>query len=449
MVVAYTPCQREGGPQQVNRPKGVGKVGKFNIGFRQEHLTSHAGTVLLQDFAQRLGVERVLDEELHVKERERGYREGQAIRGLVYNLIVGGSHLSDLEVLRGDPGTQALLDAETMLAPTTAGEFLRKFDLGDVHDLHRVHFRLQQRVRAYQQATTCTLDLDSSIYEQCATTKEGSTKAYNGEVGYHPLLAFWAEEGELLFSHLRRGRAYTARNILWFLRERYKRVPATAAKYLRADSGFYSHGVVEWCEAHGVLFTMTAEQTAPLLEAITALPEHSWHLLPDYDLAEVAELRYQPTGWAHPYRYVVKRELAVRKTGELYWKYHATVTNDENRSARALVVWHLQHATMEKAIKEHKSGFGLEKLPTQKFHANWAYLLIGQLAFNLLAWFKRLVLPPAYHQATIKTIRHHLLNLAGKIVHTARRCFLMLSDRYRYQAVWRFAIGRLAHLQFG
>jgi hypothetical protein len=103
---------------------------------------------------------------------------------------------------------------------------------------------------------------------------------------------------------------------------------------------------------------------------------------------------------------------------------------------------------MENAIKEHKSGFGLEKLPTQKFHANWAYLLIGQIAFNLLAWFKRLVLPPTYHQATIKTIRHQLLNFAGKIVHTARQCFLMLSDRYRYQAVWRFAIGRLAHLQF-
>jgi hypothetical protein len=433
----------------VNRQKVVGKVGKFNIGFRKEQLTSHAGTVLLQDFAQRLGVERVLDEELRVKVRERGDSEGQAIRGLVYNLILGGAHLSDLEVLRGDPGTQELLEAETILAPTTAGEFLRKFDIGDVHDLQRVHLRLQQRVRPHQHSTTCTIDLDSSIYAQCSTSKEGSTKAYNGEIGYHPLLAFWAEEGELLFSHLRRGSAYTARNVLWFLRETDKRLPATADKYLRADSGFYSKGVIEWCEAQGFLFTITAEQTAPLLEAIAALPEQNWRPLPEYELADVAELRYQPTGWSQPYRYVVKRELAVRKTGELYWKYHATVTNDEVRSARALVVWHLQHATMENAIKEHKSGFGLEKLPTQKFHANWAYLLIGQLAFNLLAWFKRLVLPPAYHQATVKTIRHHLLNLAGKIVHTARRCFLMLSDRYRYQAVWRFAIGRLAYLQFG
>lgn len=432
----------------MNTQKVVGKVGKFNICFRLEHLTSHAGTVLLHDFAQRLGVGPLLDEELSVKARERGYREGQAIGGLVYNLILGGEHLSDLEVLRGDRGTQELLEAEAILAPTTAGEFLRKFDMGDVHDLQRVQRRLQQRVRPHQQATTCTIDLDSSIYEQVSTRKEGSTKAYNGEIGYHPLFAFWAEEGELLFSHLRRGSAHTARNAVWFLRETLKRVPGTVVRKLRADSGFYSKAVVEWCEAEGFTFTITAEQTAPLLEGITALPEHRWRCLPEYELAEVAELRYQPTGWSHPYRYVVKRELAETKAGELYWKYHATVTNAVGQSAREVVVWHLQHADMENAIKEHKSGFGLEKLPTQKFHANWAYLLIGQLAFNLVAWFKRLVLPFSYQRATIKTIRHHLLNLAGKIVHTARRLFLIISDHYRYQAVWHFAMRRLAHLQF-
>jgi hypothetical protein len=35
-----------------------------------------------------------------------------------------------------------------------------------------------------------------------------------------------------------------------------------------------------------------------------------------------------------------------------------------------------------------------------------------------------------YHHTTIKTIRHHLLNLAGKVVHTARRCFLIISDPF-------------------
>jgi hypothetical protein len=59
-----------------------------------------------------------------------------------------------------------------------------------------------------------------------------------------------------------------------------------------------------------------------------------------------------------------------------------------------------------------------------------------------------LVLPPAYQRTTLKTIRHHLLNLAGKIVHTARRCFLVLSEGYRYQSIWQFAIKRLGALQF-
>jgi hypothetical protein len=352
-------------------------------------------------------------------------------------------------VLRGDRGTQELVEAEAILAPTTAGEFLRKFDSGDVHDLHRVPLRLHQRVRPHQQATTCTIDLDSSLYEQASPHKEGSTKAYNGEVGDHSLLAFWAEEGERLFSHLRRGSAHTARNVVWFLRQTLKRLPLRAVTKLRADSGFYSKAVVQWGEAHGVTFTLTADQTEPLLEALSALPERGWRPLPESALAEVAELRSQPTGWAHPYRDVVQREVAETKAEDLYGKYHATVTNEEDQTVREVVVWHWQHATMENAIKEPKRGFGLEKLPTQRFHANWAYLLIGQLAFNVVAWFKRLVLPPSDHQRTIKTIRHHLLHLAGKLVHTARRCFLMISDQYRYQAVWRFAIARLAHVQFG
>jgi DDE family transposase len=433
----------------VNTARVVGKVGKFNTCFRDEQLTSHAGVVMLKELAQRLRVSQVLDEELRVKERERGYSEGEAISGLIYNLILGGSCLTDLEVLRGDKGTQELLAMEAVLAPTTAGEFLRKFDIGDVRDLQRVILRLQQQVRPQQNATTCTIDIDSSIYEQASTRKEGSTKAYNGEIGYHPLLAFWAEEGELLFSHLRRGSAHTARNAVWFLRETRKRIPSGLSLKLRADSGFYSKAVVEWCESEQVVFGISADQTAPLLAAIATLPERGWAPVPEYPLAEVAELRYQPTGWPRPYRYVVKREVAEKPDGELYWKYHALVTNDEACSARAVLVWQLQHAGAENQIKEHKSGFGLEKFPTQKFHANWAYLLIGQIAFNLVAWFKTLVLPPSYRRATLKTIRYQLLHLAGKIVHTGRRFFLILSDYYRYQAVWRFAIGRLATLQFG
>lgn len=41
--------------------------------------------------------------------------------GLVYNLVAGGDSLSDLEVLRGDPGTRQLIELDEIIAPATAG----------------------------------------------------------------------------------------------------------------------------------------------------------------------------------------------------------------------------------------------------------------------------------------------------------------------------------------
>jgi hypothetical protein len=194
---------------------------------------------------------------------------------------------------------------------------------------------------------------------------------------------------------------------------------------------------------------MTADQTAPLLAALAAIPEVQWQDLTQYELAQVAEFRYRPQPWLRAYRYVVKRELRENKQHQLYFHYHVVVTNDERAPADQLLEWHLQHADMENLIKEHKHGFNLEKLPTRNFQANWAYLLIGQLAFNLVAWFKQLILPPPYQRATVKTIRHHVLNVAGKIVHTARQFFLVISQEYRYQDVWRFALAQLAHFKGG
>jgi hypothetical protein len=117
------------------------------------------------------------------------------------------------------------------------------------------------------------------------------------------------------------------------LREICKRVLPTAVKKLRAESGFYSKAVGEWCEVLGCTFPLPADQIAPLLAAITALPEQRGRNLPEYALAEVAALRSQPTGWACPYRSVGRRKLAETKDGERYWKYYATVTNEEEQAA--------------------------------------------------------------------------------------------------------------------
>jgi len=399
---------------------------------------------MLKDFIDRLGLAEVLENEIGVKQRQRGYRDEEAIEQMAMNLILGGDSLSDLEVMRGDEGTLQLLGYERCLASTTAGEHLRKFDIGDNKDLVRGLRQIARKVRPLQTSKHCTIDLDSSVYEQSSKRKEGSCRTYNGEIGYHPLLAFWAEEGELLGTHLMAGNRHPSSKASWFLREVLNNAPPVKGLSLRADSAFYSWDFIDELESHEITYGITADMTKQFRANIEKIEEDRWR--PFGKDAEVAEMRYAPSR-REEHRYVVKRVwLKDKKTEEGYYRYHAVITNDEKKSARRLMKWALQRCNMENLIKEHKSGFGLEKMPTQKFQANQTWLLIGQLAYNLVAWFKRLVLPKQYHKATIGTIRHRILNLAGKIVRSSRQYFLVLSDKYFYKDVWRFALKQLARL---
>lgn len=407
-------------------------------------LTAQAGIALLQDFVERIELPQLIDRQLCLKDRERGYPESESLLALCWNLILGGDSLRDLDVLRGDGGLIELIGVKSLLAPTSAGELLRQFSIREIHALEGVLLAAAARVRPRQSSARLTLDLDSSIYAQCSKRKEGSRKAYNGQIGYQPLLCFWAEEGELLYSRLRSGNRNPAAIAEWFLARVLKVAPSAKRRYLRADSGFYTWELIEMCEREQITYGITADLTKSLRAQIEALPELDWRRFKDG--AQVAELWYAPDRRA-PHRYIIKRSKLVDKQGQAYFKYHCVITNDLRRRPKQLMKWFLKRCAMENLIKEHKHDFGLEKLPTQKFLANWAWFLIGQLAWNLVAWFKRLCLPKEYHQATLKTIRHRLLKVAGKIVHQARQFFLVLSDQYWYQDAWSFALKQLAKLQ--
>ena len=421
----------------------IGKAFKFNVCFRDVTLTGHAGIVLLRDFIERLGLPALIDERLQVKARERGYPEAQNVLALCWNLILGGASLRDLDVLRGDAGLPELLGVDTLLAPTTAGEFLRQFDLGDITALQCLLRAVAAVVRPWQKSDRVTMDLDPSLYAQCSAQKDGARRNYKGALGYYPLFCFWAEAGELLCSHLLRGNARAITKAKWFLTEVLRSVPAGLKRFLRADSEFYDWDFIALCEREQITYAITADQSKALKAVLQALPESAWrHFAAD---AQVAEFAYAPTRRA-AHRYLAKRMPGEDANGEFCWRYHVIVTNDRRRGAKKLLRWFYQKCAMENLIKEHKNDFGLEKMPSQRFQANWVWLLLGQLAWNLVAWFKRLCLPATCHTQTVRTLRHRLLKVAGKIVHQSRQLFLVLSEDYLFQDWWSFALKQLAQL---
>lgn len=420
---------------------------KVEIRESSQKLTSHSGLYLVEQFVKRLGVREELDECIRAKQRERGYDESQSILSLAYSMIAGGDCLDDVDQLRHDETLLQLLGEEQSPHSTTEGDFLRRFTLGHIRQFEKSLGRLEKKVYEKDVLSKVTLDMDSSVFE-LHSEKEGADWAYNKKFGYHPLFCFIAENGDWLHMRLRRGSAYTTRGAESFLVECLSRLPAGLSVRLRGDSGFYKKGFVERCDKRGVFFTITADQTGPLLEKIAEIGEDEW--IQCKEGWEVAEFRYRPVRWRKEYRYIVKRvEIGKGEQTDVFqgmYRYHVCVTNFTTGSAYLLMKFHMDRGSMENYLREIKDGFSLRRLPTNKFHANWAYMLVGMLAYNLISWMKRLVLPSGYRNSFIKKLRFRFIQIGGILIRTGRRYILSLQYGYLHLKEFMWTYERIQEL---
>ena len=323
---------------------------------------------------------------------------------LVASALAGGDCIDDADALRSG-GTARVLGC-VVKAPSTLGTFLRSFRWGHVRQLDRVSRELLAQAWAAGAGPgdgPLTIDLDSTICETYGLSKEGARHhGYTGQRGYHPLLAVAAGTGEVLMARLREGRANTARGADHFLRETVSRVRyagATGQLTVRADSGFYTHSVVQVCRKTDVRFSITVRLSQSLRNLIEAVPEADWRPIPYWmeggaDVAETGYTPFQSQTGAAPVRLIVRRvrptpgsQLALFAN----YSYHAFIT-DRNGDTLELEADHRRHAEIENAIRDLKYGVGLNHLPSGRFAANGAWLAVQVMAHNLARWTQRIAL---------------------------------------------------------
>jgi len=427
---------------------------KFRLVEGDDTLVSFGGGILLDEFIHRLGLPELIDQRVRVKERERGYRESEAVLGLAVSMITGGECLDDLFVLREESGFSSLWSHGEIPHPTTMGDFLRRFNLGHIRQLESVLAECFRRVyRAEPKRPSLTVDIDSTL-DEVFGHQQGVRMAYTGIRALNPLMGFIRETGDWLHGRLRAGNVHTADGAVSFIGECVHKVKDLAERIdVAMDSGFYDKSVVAECERLGVGFTITADQTAPLMRAIGAVPEEAWAPLPGKPEVWVSETLYRPTRWPRAYRMLLRRErLPESEQPTLLeafrYRYHAIVTNREE-AVTELVPEHLQRATAENFIRETKYGLSLDRFPCGEFHANWAYLTIGMLAYNLVSWIKRLALPGLHKKKLLKRLRYRFFNVAARVVHHGRYRILKFARGLHRLTEIREAYERIWCLQFG
>ena len=182
---------------------------------------------------------------------------------------------------------------------------------------------------------------------------------------------------------------------------------------LRADSGFYTHGVVSVCRKMDVRFSITIRQHKSLRNLIEAIPEDAWTPIPYWmdgaaDVAETTCTPFQSEPDAAPVRLIVRRvkptpgsQLALFAS----YSYHGFIT-DRDGEMLELEADHRRHAEIENAIRDLKHGVGLNHLPSGRFAANAAWLAVQVMAHNLARWTARIGL--GEQVVTTKTLRRRL-----------------------------------------
>ncbi|MDA8170881.1 MAG: IS1380 family transposase [Nitrospiraceae bacterium] len=436
------------------------KIKKVNVTRRikvvleegKDSLISYGGGLLIDEFIRKLGLPEMIDSAVKVKKRESGFKESEAVLGLAVSMITGSTCLDDLVVLREEEAFKEIWRHGDIPHPTTMGDFLRRFDLGHIRQLESVLTRAFRTVYANgERMQAITIDIDSTLDEVHGSKKEGAKWAYTGIRALHPIMGFIRETGDWLHSRLRSGNVHTSEGAVSFIRECYHKVKDLAdTVYVCMDSGFYDKEIVAECERLGIGFSITGDQTAPVMRAVQALSENQWIKIEDR--VWVSELAYQPIKWPKAYRFVVRRE-EIPSGGQMtllddtVYRYHIIVTN-RNDPAKELVPFHLDRAIVENLIKETKYGLSLDRFPCQEFHANWAYLTIGMLAYSIVSWIKRLALPSMYKKKLLKALRYRFFNVAARVVRHSRKIALRFAQGvHRFNDIM-FAYERIVSLSF-
>jgi hypothetical protein len=434
-------------------PLKVRKGHTVRLETTDEPLTVHTGLSLFYAMAEALEIPRILDEQVRVKERERGYPESEHILALAANAFIGGDFVEDLEALREDVAIQRALGRKDIPDPTTAADFCRRFTLGRILQCNRALAEIQENVYHLRpKRTAWTIDTDAKAHEVFGEKKEGAARNYNGIYCLQAMYSFVQETEEMIHCELRRGETQPGAKAVAYLRRMKRKIPAgIQAIYLRSDSAFYNREVIAFCEREGWSFSITADQTAPLRQLMEKVPAANWREDVSHPGWEYSEVWYQPVGWSQGYRYLLRREKKESQGGQgilfepLGYKYYAVVTNRVGE-VQALMEQHDQRGSAERRIGQFSSEF-MSHLPLGGFMANWVYMLCAQLAYNLSYWLRDLVLPPFYRKKHIKRIRRCVGLVAAKVTEAGHQIRLKISVFHRWVRDFAYAWQKIGTLE--
>jgi hypothetical protein len=425
-----------------------------------EGLVSRAGTALLTELADTLGLTDDLAEAMAPsRQRRSAHDPGEVLRDLAVVLADGGDRLAHLGVLRDQPdlfgGVASGPTAWRVLASVDAE---RLAALG----LARAHARARAWRAGVAPKGELILDFDATLLT-AHSEKEQAAGNYKHGFGFHPLLCYLDNTEEALAGLLRPGNAaaHTPVDHITVLDAALAQIPPPKPRgrrriLARADSAGASHDFTDGLRERGIRFSVGFPLTANVRDAVLQTPATAW--IPairqdgeDREGADVCELTgLDLSGWPEGTRAICRREephpgAQLTFTDINGYRFQVFITDQDDDDIAYLEARHRGHARVENRIRCGKDT-GMRNLPFQGFEENAAWLALVLTAQDLLAWTQRLCLTGDAQRWEPRRIRYCLLHVAGRLTRSGRRVTLRLQRTWPWVDELVRAFARLRSL---
>jgi hypothetical protein len=454
-------------------------------------VVSHVGTRLLADVAAAAGLPEAFDDAAGGRRRRRSaHAPGRVLTDLAVLLADGGETITDLAVLRDQPGLFG-----PVASTATAWRVLDSVDGAALAALKRARAVARERAwllrgEAGRAVPTVrcggivvpglVIDFDASLVT-CHSEKQGAAPNFKHGFGYHPLLVWLDNTNEALAGMLRAGNAgsNTAADHIRLTDEAIAQIP---------DADLHGQPILVRCDGAGATkewlaqlrryrdqqgldlrFSVGFTVTNQVKDAIAVLPESVWTVAVDatgkprpvdesgLPVAQVAELTLllpglTNAGWPEGMRVLVRRERphpgATISVFEAHdgWRYQCLATDTLREQLPFLEARHRAHARVEDRVKAIKQT-GMGRFPSREFSINQAWLQLALTAADLIAWTQTILLDGTLAAAEPKKLRYQLLHAAARIVRGQRQTRIKIDTSWPWATQLAAAFARLDQIR--
>jgi len=423
------------------------------IRFEDQRLTSFAGLVVFQDLFKELAIKQKLQNCFSHLKVSPIFGHHLIALCLIVHLLLGYRKLRDMDYYRDDPMIKRLLGVTRLPDVSTVSRALARVDQDSVEKVRQLCRRLVLERLARTGFSRLTLDFDGVVFSTQGRGREGTAVGFNrkkkGARSYYPLFCTIAQTGQVFDVHHRPGNVHDSNGAKEFVLaciERIREVLPYVTIEVRMDGAFFSDEMVGLLDEVGIEFTLSVPFER--FVELKGLIEQRQRWRRQDETWSYFECPWKPKKWSTRYRFLFIRQRCKEINREpiqldlfipqMYGYQYTVIVTNKRIGMRKVLRFHHGRGGQEKIFGELKSQSQMDYIAVRRLSGNQLYLMTAILAHNLTRELQMSAESkvrgttekrnPMWHFEQLATLRHHILQRAGRFTRPKGKLTLTITD---------------------